>query len=181
MPRLLTYHHHEFPPSLQWQAVSLMRVEWPFIEGGLPKETYRAGLHPVHFALTEEDVLISYAAVIRLEVGHAGEDYRVCGLGNVLTYPASRGKGYGRQVVEAATSYIVASDADVAALFCAPALEGFYQKSGWEAIRGGVTLTGPREAPAAYVALRMMLFVSVKGQAGRHAFETPPLHIEHGW
>ena len=99
----------------------------------------------------------------------------------MLTYPASRGKGYGRQVVEAATSYIVASDADVAALFCEPALEGFYKRSGWEAIRGVATLTGPREAPAAYDALRMMLFVSGKGKAGRHAFETGPLHIEHGW
>ena len=44
-----------------------------------------------------------------------------------------------------------------------------------------MTLTGPREAPTEYDALRMMLFVSGKGQAGRHAFETRPLHLEHGW
>jgi predicted N-acetyltransferase YhbS len=181
MPGLLTYHHHEFPPDLHWQAVSLMRVEWPFIEGGLPKETYPAGLRPVHFAVAEAGVLISYAAVIRLEVEHAGEAYRVCGLGNVLTYPACRGQGYGRQVVDAATQYIAASDADVAALFCEPTLESFYARSGWEAIREAATLTGSREAPAEYDALRMMLFVSGKGKAGRHAFETRPLHIEHGW
>ncbi len=181
MPQLLTYHHREFPPDLHWQAVSLMRVEWPFIEGGLPKETYPAGLHPVHFVVAEERVLLSYAAVIRLRVEHGGEVYGVRGLGNVLTYPASRGKGYGRQVVDAATRYIAASDADVAVLFCEPSLEGFYQRSGWAAIRGAATLTGPREAPAAYDALRMMLFVSGKGKAGRRAFETRPLHIEHGW
>ena len=27
----------------------------------------------------------------------------------------------------------------------------------------------------------MMLSVSGKGKAGRHAFETRPLHNEHGW
>ncbi len=103
------------------------------------------------------------------------------GLGNVLTYPSFRGRGYGRRILDAATRYIQTSDADVAALFCDPALEGFYSKSGWETIKGVATLTGAREAPTEYDALRMMLFVSDRGRAGRGEFETQPLYIEHGW
>lgn len=181
MPELLTYQHDEFPSGLNWQAVSFMRIEWPFIDGGMLRETYPAELRPVHFAVVAKDVLISYAGVIRMPVEHAGRRYRMYGLGNVLTYPSFRGMGHGRRVVEAATRYIETSDADVAALFCDPALEGFYARSGWEAIEGVATLTGASEAPTEYDALRMMLFVSDRGRAGRGAFETQPMYIEHGW
>ena len=125
MTRLLTYRHREFPRGLNWQAVSFMRVEWPFIDGGMLRETYPA-------ALVEEDLLLSYAATFRLRIAHAGEEYEMGCLGNVFTYPGSRRQGYGRRVVGAATRHIRGSGADVAALFCAPDLESFYAASGWE-------------------------------------------------
>lgn len=180
-PQLLTYHHHEFPSDLHWQAVSFMRIEWPWIEGGLLRETYGAALHPTHFAIADDGLLLSYAAVIRMQVEHMAETYKMYGLGTVLTYPTSRGKGYGVQVVGAATRFIESSDADVAALFCQPSLAGFYARHGWEAMTGSATLTGAGDAPAEHDALRMMLFVSDKGKAGRQSFRTQPLSVPHGW
>lgn len=181
MPELRTYEHHEFPPDLSWQAVSFVRVEWPYVDGGMVREMYGAALRPVHFALVEDGLLLSYAAVIRLRLPHAGEEYEARGLGSVFTYPASRGKGYGGKVVRAATDHIRASGADVAALFTGPELERFYGASGWEAQPGAVTRTGDRDKPEELDASRMMLFLSDKGEAGRAAFGAEPLYVEHGW
>ena len=181
MIRLLRYRHDELPSDLKWQAVSYMRVEWPFINGGMLRETYPAELRPVHFALVEDDLLLSYAATFRLRVEHAGEEYEMEGFGNVFTYPASRRKGYGRRVVEAAAGHIRGSHADVAVLFCQPELEGFYAASGWEASREAGTVVAGEGEPKEHDALRMMLVVSEKGAAGRPDFSTLPLHIPFPW
>ncbi len=119
-----------FPSDLNWQAVSFMRVEWPWINGGKFRQTHAAERNPRHFALVEEDLLLSYAAVIHTSLTHAHVAYVVCGLGSVFTSPACRSKGYGRLTVDAATRSIEQSPADLGLLFCKPALEGFYAKSG---------------------------------------------------
>jgi GNAT superfamily N-acetyltransferase len=181
MPQVQTYTYREFPSDLNWQAVSFMRVAWPFIEGGALRKTYPDECDPIHFVAVEDGLLLSYAAVIRMGIGHVGEEYETCGLGSVFTFPSSRGRGYGRQVVDAATRYITASAADVAALFTGPDLEGFYARSGWEALQGAITLIGRKDAPSVIDAVRMMLFVSEKGKAGRGAFESHPLYVENGW
>ncbi len=182
MIRLLSYRHEEFPTGLNWQAVSFMRVEWPFINEGMLRETYPPELRPIHFALVEDDLLLSYAATFRLHIEHVGEAYEMECLGNVFTYPASRRKGYGRRVVDAATRHIAGSGADIAALFCDPDLQGFYEESGWKPVVGAATLlTGGGGEPEEHHALRMMLFVSEKGEAGRHAFRTSPLRILFPW
>ena len=181
MFRLLSYDHDTFPPDLNWQAVSFMRVEWPFINEGMLRETYPAALNPVHFALVEDDLLLSYAATFRQRIKHAGEEYEMECLGNVFTYPASRCKRYGRLVVEVAVGHIRGTGADVAALFCEPNLEGFYAATGWEAIPEAGTLITGGGAPEEHGALRMMLFISEKGKAGRRAFETLPLRVPFAW
>ncbi|MBI3973852.1 MAG: GNAT family N-acetyltransferase [Chloroflexi bacterium] len=177
----MIYRHDEFPCHLNWQAVSFIRAVWPWINNGLLRETYGAHLRPVHFALVLEDLLISYAAVIEMTIGHTGETVRLFGLGNVFTYPSFRKQGYGSQVVTAATQYIQSSAADVAALFCEPNLAGFYAKAGWQEIHGVTIFTGKGGLPTASAATRMMLFVSEKGRSGRGAFESAPLSLQHGW
>lgn len=185
MPEVLCYRHHEFPAHLNWQALSFMRLEWPFIFTGkdrLRKETYDAASSPVHFAVCEEGVLISYAALIRTRLKHAGEAYRAYGLGNVFTFPSFRGEGHGGRVVRAATEHFRGSgEADVAALFCEPGLRTFYSRAGWEPMEGATTLTGAEHSPQVCEGLRMMLFLSEKGRAGREAFESVPLYVEHVW
>jgi aminoglycoside 2'-N-acetyltransferase I len=177
---LLQYTQERFPAALRWQAVSFMRVQWPFIDGGAIRETYPANLQPVHFALVEGDLLISYAATFRLTVGHADREFQVQCLGNVFTYPASRGAGHGGRVVAAATSYILNGSADVAALLCARDLQRFYGANGWQTVPAPTIIAGHQDDPAGQ-GCTMMLFVSVAGRAARDHFATRPLQVPFHW
>ena len=181
MIELQTFRHEQFPPALNWQAVSFMRVEWPFINGGMLRETYPAELSPVHFALVEDDLLLSYAAAFRMNLQHAGMEYDMACLGNVFTFPGARRRGYGRRVVDEATRHILAGSSDIAALFCDSDLEDFYKQSGWEPIHGSKTMLTGGGKPEVLDAVRMMLFISEKGRAGRHAFGTLPQHVPFPW
>ncbi|MBA3944105.1 MAG: hypothetical protein H0X37_06025 [Herpetosiphonaceae bacterium] len=184
MPQLRVFQHFEFPDELKWQVVSFMRIEWPFIFTGANRfltELCPPELHPVHFAIVEGNVLLSYGATLRLEQPHAGEVYRLYGLGNVFTFPPYRREGFGRQVVDAATHYILASAADVGALFCGARLAPYYRVSGWEAMEGATTRIGTPDGYETHNVLRMMLFVSEKGKRGRQAFMHTPFYIESPW
>lgn len=179
MPELQVYDQQTFPSHLHWQAVSFIRIEWPLIAGGMIRQTYPAEVEPIHFALVEDDLLLSYAAVIHTRLIHAEQAYATCGLGSVFTYPACRNKGYGRRIVDAATHYIQQSSVGIGLLFAQATLEAFYAKSGWQAIKGTPLFVETMSEEA--TALKMMLFVSEKGQAGRTIFETQPLYVPQGW
>jgi predicted N-acetyltransferase YhbS len=181
MPELRVYPDDVFPAELHWQAVSLMRVEWPFIEGGNLRRTYPSNLSPTHIVMEDDGLLLSYAAVIHLRLEHAGDVFRARGLGSVLTFPSSRRQGLGSQVVAAATALIRNSDADVAALFTGDDLERFYARHGWEAQPGAETFVTSHSTLEPIPALRLMLFLSRKGRAARQAFATQPLMVEYGW
>lgn len=182
MLELVTYQDRELPSYIRWQVLSFMKVEWPFIfraENRLSKHIHDPALHPFHVTLTDDEVLLSYATVVNLFLPHTGVSYKVYGLANVLTYPPYRKQGYGRHVVDVATEYIKVGDADVAALFCEPSLQHFYAKSGWETIESTTLIGSDNSQP--FNALRMMLFLSQKGHAGRAAFEQQPWHIPYHW
>ncbi len=59
MPELQIYEHTSFPSDLNWQAVSLMRTEWPWIDGGMLRQTQAAEMKPLHVALVEQGLLLS--------------------------------------------------------------------------------------------------------------------------
>jgi len=182
MARVLTFPADRFPAALNWQAVSFMRVEWPFIDGGAFDQTYPMELDPVHFALVEGDLLISYAATFRLPLDHQGTTYQMEMLGNVFTFPGARHQGHGRQVVAAATEHIRRSGADAGALLCGPDLAPFYAGVGWESATAATLVPrGPQEEPTKLDALRMMLFVSDQGIAARQPFTTTPLQVPFPW
>lgn len=181
MPDLHTYTQDAFPSDLRWQAVSFMRIAWPFIDGGLFRETYPASSNPTHFVVVEDGILLSYAATIQMDVLHGGDTYRMLGLGNVLTYPAHRHRGVGTRVVSAATEFIATSDADVAALFCDHDLAGFYEACGWEPITSTSTVIGTDHSAHEHDALRMMRFVSAKGTAAAPVFRSQPLQLAFDW
>jgi predicted N-acetyltransferase YhbS len=184
MPEHVTYHDADLPAHLRWQVLSFLRIEWPFIFRGanrLSKHIHDPAIHPVHFAFVEQDVLLSYATVVSMDLNHAGETYKVYGLANVLTYPPYRHEGHGSRIVQAATTYIRASNGDIAALFCDPELKSFYTRSGWEAIDRAPTLIRSTDNPEPFDALKMMLFLSPKGKAGRPMFEHQPWYIPYHW
>jgi len=178
------YQHDAFPPALNWQAVSFMRVQWPHIllEGHrLGKATYPAQYDPVHFVIVEADVLISYAALMTIEIQHMGEGYRVAAVGNVFTFPAFRGEGYGLQVVAATVAYVDAQPVDLGMLFCQPHLLAFYGANGWERLDGSETRQGVPEHYRVHPYHRLMHFVSERGRHARTAFVTQPVYIPWPW
>ena len=184
MPHLSVYAHHAFPAALNWQAVSFMRVAWPSIRLGghrLGTETYPARYEPVHFVITERDVLISYAALMWLDLPHADTRYRGAAFGNVFTYPAFRGEGDGPRVVDAAAASLDGSAADGALLVCKPHLVRFSSNRGWDVLEGARTRVGTPEASAEHPYRRLMRFLSAQGSQGRLSLTCQPLSIDSPW
>ena len=183
MPELNVYQQPDFPALYKWQAIAFMRMEWAsiFYDDNLyMSETYPPELEPVHFVMAENDSLLSYASLLKLNLPHAGMDYSIYGFGNLLTFPPYRRRGYGSQILQAATEYIRQSDVDAAILFCDHLLEGFYEARGWICTHSPTRL-GSADRYTEYVPSRMMLFVSQKGIHGKADFETQPIYIDWPW
>ena len=181
MAQLVTFPDEELPAAIKCQVLSFHRIQWP--EGYVGVNRLRDWVqhprfHPTHFALVEDGVLISYACGVWKHLEHAGEVYKTYGLSGVLTYPAFRRQGHGRQLVDAATAYIGRGDADIGLFTCAPSLSGFYAGSGWIPMARTVLLGGPKCAPYPSEELSMMAFFSEKGNRGRTVFESLPIHFD---
>lgn len=183
MPELTVYSQQDFPAIYKWQAIAFMRMEWTSIFHGdnlYMSETYPPEFEPMHLVVAEGDTLLSYASLLKLDLVQAGVKYRVYGFGNLLTFPPFRRRGYGGQVLQRATSLVRQSDADVAILFCDPALESFYAAASWVPTHSPTRMGGP-EHYEDYTPLRMMLFVSEKGSQGKADFESQPMYIDWPW
>jgi len=169
----------ELPKQFEWQIRTFLRILWfSANEDELNEPLTAAELHPVYFVLAKEDRLVSYARIIWMYINHLGNTYKMYGLGDVFTFPASRNKGYGRRVVSSATNYIRAdSDADVALLLTEPSLENFYQPSGWEHIPNLMLLTGEQISPQLRDDFAMMLFLSQKARHNRTNFQTQSVFL----
>jgi GNAT superfamily N-acetyltransferase len=180
MIRQLVYPEAALPVIWQGQVFSFLQLTWPegFYDDPQPHPwlTHPAN-HPLHFILADCSHLMSHAQVEWKYLAHAGQEYQAYGLGGVFTRPDYRGRGYGRQLVEAATAYIRQSEADVAMLWCEPSLKGFYTRLGWSALEQAITLIGPPELPRRYPLLLMMMFLSAHGRAGQAAFATLPIYF----
>ncbi|GAB4130458.1 MAG: hypothetical protein Fur005_16690 [Roseiflexaceae bacterium] len=183
MPTTTHYHQAEFPAVLRWQAIAFMRIEWPFIFQSADRfmaDPYPASLNPVHIVATEGESLLSYAAAQQMSIEHAATTYTTYGFGNMFTFPPYRREGYGRQVLDHATEFIRQSAVDLAMLFCDRSLVAFYAASGWEPMPAPTYLGSPAEQHT-HDAIKMILFVSRKGQQGREAFANTPLTIREPW
>jgi len=181
----LIYPSEQLPPHLKCQILSFLRMMWPM--GFMGKNRLRDWIsreedHSISMMLVEEDILISHTQVVWKLLDHAGETYKVYGLSGVFTYPAFRGQGYGRQIVDKGTTYIDATDADIAMFHCDKSLKLFYENSGWIPMETAVTYVGPQDDPVISKELLMMRFLSPHGETARPAFETIPFYFgEDTW
>lgn len=183
MAQLTIYQQTNFPPIYKSQAIAFMRMEWSsiFYDDNLyMSETYPPELQPVHFVMAEDDSLLSYASLLKLNLPHTGNEYSIYGFGNLLTFPPYRRRGYGGQVLQAATDFIRQGDVDAAILFCDRLLEPFYAEKGWVATPSPTRLGTP-DRHQEYTPSRMMLFVSEKGRRGKTDFESQPIYIDWPW
>ena len=177
------YSSTDFPAVLKWQALAFMRVEWPYIftdDERFLSETYPLEFQPVHFVITEGETLISYAATVSLSLEHANRRYKVCGLGNVFTFPPYRQEGNGRKVLKLATNAIKKSDVDIAILFCQTTNASFYALEDWISTLSP-TYVADGEDYYEYDEQRMMLFISDQGKQGKSDFEQQPVYLDWAW
>src|SRR4030095_16600793 len=101
----------------------------------------------------------SYARTIWATVPHLGQGLKLYGLGDVVTQPGFRHKGYGGLVVDEATTHIKSDrEADAAVLRAEPKLGSFHQRSGWGYVPGLRVATGESSEGAAGATIPMVLF-----------------------
>ena len=185
MIKELVFPSNKMPPHLKCQVLSFLRIMWP--NGFLDENRLRDWIsheedHSISMMLVERGVLISHTEVVWKYLDHAGETYKAYGLSGVFTYPAFRGKGHGKRIVDKGTSYIEASDADIGIFHCDLSLKQFYASSGWIPIETAVTLEGPKDNPVIDDEIMMMRFFTEHGKKGRPAFENIPLYFgEYTW
>lgn len=175
MPQLMRYDSAAMIPlRLEAQIRSLLYAEWPASdEDEVARPLIDPELHPVYFVIAEGGQVLSYARTIWATVTHFGQSFKFYGLGDVITKPEVRYKGYGGRIVRVATTYIKSDcEADAAVLLTEPKLEMFYRGSGWDYVAGLRVVTGERDKR---VIFPIMLFLSGKAQAVRATFATDTL------
>ena len=180
MPKLAQYAPNILPPHLKYQLLAAVRIEWAWVFTGANRtwDYTQKATHPHYFVISEQDILISFIEVNQRVLHHADELYRVYGLSAAYTYPAYRREGFGRQVLQAATNYIRASDADVAMLFCLPSLTNFYRASGWLPLPTATIWYGdPKQPSVNHKEFVMIQFVSHKGRQQQHTFAHQPIYV----
>lgn len=172
----------ELPPLIKQQIIDFLRIHYP--EGFMGENQFRNWttdpniLIPHHMVMVENERLISHTEIVWKDFAHNGIDYKLYGLSGVMTYPEFQHRGYGTQVLEAATDFIRGTSADIAMFHCDHSLKDFYSGAGWIAIETGVTLIGDPENPTVAEELLMMLFLTEKGKEHRIDFETIPFYFE---
>ena len=172
MPRMVRYDSGEtIPPRLEAQIRPLLRAEWPSPDGDDAAQPLTdPELHPVYFILAGRGRVVSYARTIWAAVSHLGQNFKLYGLGDVVTEPGFRHKGYGGRIVREATSRIKSDrEADAALLLTEPKLEAFYRRCGWAYVPG-LRVAASEYGECAGTTFPMMLFLSAEAQAARKAF-----------
>lgn len=171
----------DVPASITWQAVTLMRCEWPSLfDGGLRwiDRPFDDSVDPVHLVVRHAGVLVSHAVVLRVPADVHRTRLRVAGVASVITSPPHRGEGHASAVLRAANAVLDGGDADVAGLFCEPGYEAFYRRFGWVTCPGG-TIEDDADEPSTDV--RMMRFLSDAGRAAQRELQDEPMRVAWTW
>jgi hypothetical protein len=162
----------EFPLELARQIRVALLDEWPCTDAEDTLESLtEPQLHPTYFVLAEWNRLLSYARTIWVTMEYGAQRFKLYGLGDVMTVPQHRHKGYGDRIVREATAHIRSDpEADAALLLTRPELTELYQRSGWEHVPGLRVASSEDEGNEASNAFPMMLFLSVAARAARPSF-----------
>ncbi|HEX3273108.1 MAG TPA: GNAT family N-acetyltransferase [Ktedonobacterales bacterium] len=176
MIEIIVCPEEELSDNLKTQTLAALRAEWPSAFTGAKAgrtQLNDPALHAMIFSLVVDGQLASHVSVPQKTIVHGGEPYKACGLSGVLTVPAFRGKGYGEQVVRAATEFMEEDGADISLFTCDPALRTFYEHCGWTLLKGASLVGGTRARPFPSAALGKITFgrfFSARAQVRRNDF-----------
>ncbi len=174
------YRPDELPLSLELQIRSFMRVTWPQLNVAT-RPIAPPDCNPVYHVVTDGAVLISHAMVTEERGQINGRDYRMLGMGTVFTYPDFREKGFGGQVVGAATeSMLQAGSADFGMLFTPPERGALFARHGWQSIELDIAIGS--EKPIELEDTLMVHPLNGEWEALEHLLEGATLRIQpHSW
>lgn len=167
MPQLSIVRTADLLPAQEQQIRSFIRLHWhDEYAYNLDTPIVPPERDGIHIVLAERHALFSHARLHRTTQRHGGSDWRVLCLGDVLTYPAFRDRGYGSRVVAAATDLIRSDEtADFGLLFCDPVHADFYARHGWTARPNLQVTIGVPDARELQGGLPMVYVVSRAAEA----------------
>ncbi len=178
MPELLTYPKHAVPREIAAQIRSYVRIQWPHLNDRYGKLWNIAPGDATTFVIVEDEVVVSHAEAKRKDFPFDGRQLTILGLSAVFTYPAWRNAGYAKQVVGAATMYMLNDPhADAGILFCAVEKVPFYQSLGWLDIPTTTTLEGDPANPRIHECRMMFLPINDAGRALHARFHNTTVYV----
>jgi predicted acetyltransferase len=177
VPTLHRYPKHEVPREIAVQIRSFIRIQWPGLMGRSGRLYDVEPSDAVTFVLMEDEALVSHAQVKRFDFPFNGEQLKVAGVSAVFTYPAWRGSGCGKQIVQAATSYIPETGADIAMLFCSEPRRMLYESCGWMPMRTTRVLEGDKDSSKVHGNLLMAFEITAKGKQIRESLENASVYV----
>ena len=165
MPQIQQFTTDTLPDHLGWQIQDFVRIHWfDIFAHEKDPDVHPAMWHPTYFIIAEQRALYSNATVVWQDIVVGEATYRAYGLSSVLTYPAFRKKGYGSQVVTAATDFIKAqADADLAILWTGDDMESFYTPYSFVHPRDFTVTSGDPASPEP-THFSMLMFLSARGK-----------------
>jgi len=177
MVQMHVFPTHAVPREIACQIRSYVRIQWPFLDGHSGRVWDIRPSDALTFVLMEDEMLVSHAQVKRRDFEFEGEMLKVYGISAVFTYPAWRGSGRGKEIVQAATDFIRKGEADIAMLFCSEPRKMLYMSCGWEPMPTTRILEGNKENPKVHENLLMLLSVTPRGRELQQRFENNSVYV----
>lgn len=135
----------------------------------------------IPFAIVKQGSLISRADVVWASLTCCGHRFTACGVSNMVTIPERQRQGYGTQLIQQMTTYILNQEVDLGLLFCQPKLTPFYSACGWEAQPQAITRIGTPIQYKPYPTMRMIVLVSAKSRLYQRTLATQPIYLDTIW
>ena len=97
--------------------------------------------------LRQGSQLLAALSLLFTDFDHAGHRFAAGGLSAVVTHPAHRDRGHGRQLVRAARQQLAGAGVDLAVFTCDRPLAPFYLGAGWTLFEATVLIGGTVQDP----------------------------------
>ncbi|WP_282195541.1 GNAT family N-acetyltransferase [Thomasclavelia cocleata] len=144
MIKVETVLYQQASLKIKKQINDLLQDIWPSANDS---EAHDSDLVVQSFYVMIDSRIVSYAAVIRLQVIIKDKLYQIGGLSCVATLPSFQGQGLGCKIVARATKWME-DNLDFGVFTCAPDLVDFYYRAGnWKAM-SNVVLIGNHDNDA---------------------------------